>query len=53
VDDARDDSWRESFAMWLYLTAKPCHVGSMWTGLPTHYTILWFVAARRRDKALY
>jgi hypothetical protein len=27
VDDARDDSWRRCFAAWLYLAAKPSHVG--------------------------
>jgi hypothetical protein len=32
VDDARDDSWSGSFAIWLYLMAKPSHVGSTWMG---------------------
>jgi hypothetical protein len=27
VDEVRDDSWRGTFAMWLYLMAKPSHVG--------------------------
>jgi hypothetical protein len=27
VDDARDDSWRDNFAKWLYLEAKPSHIG--------------------------
>jgi hypothetical protein len=27
MDDARDDSWRGSFVVWLYLVAKPSHVG--------------------------
>jgi hypothetical protein len=27
VDDAQDDSWRGSFAVWLYLVAKPSHMG--------------------------
>jgi hypothetical protein len=26
VDNAWDDSWRDSFAMWLYLMVKPSHV---------------------------
>jgi hypothetical protein len=33
VDDAWDDSWRGRFAVWLYLAAKPSHVGGgMWMG---------------------
>jgi hypothetical protein len=27
VDDARDDSRRGSFVAWLYMVAKPSHVG--------------------------
>jgi hypothetical protein len=27
VDDAQDDSWRGSFAVWLYLVAKPSLMG--------------------------
>jgi hypothetical protein len=27
VEDVRDDSWRGSFVKWLYLAAKPSHVG--------------------------
>jgi hypothetical protein len=27
VADARDGSWRRCFATWLYLAAKPSHVG--------------------------
>jgi hypothetical protein len=38
VDDARDNSWRDSFTMWLYLTAKPSHMGVDVDGLtyPLH-----------------
>jgi hypothetical protein len=32
VDDAQDDSWRCCFTMWLYMAAKPAHVGSIWMG---------------------
>jgi hypothetical protein len=27
VNDARDGSWRRCFVEWLYLAAKPAHVG--------------------------
>jgi hypothetical protein len=27
VDGVRDDSWRVHFVVWLYLAAKPSHVG--------------------------
>jgi hypothetical protein len=27
VDGSRDDSWRGHFAVWLYLAAKPSHMG--------------------------
>jgi hypothetical protein len=27
VDDAQDGSWRRRFVAWLYLAAKPSHVG--------------------------
>jgi hypothetical protein len=27
VDDIWDNSWRGNFALWLYLTPKPSHVG--------------------------
>jgi hypothetical protein len=27
MDDARDDSWRATFMVWIYLVAKPSHVG--------------------------
>jgi hypothetical protein len=27
VDDAQDGSWRHCFVAWLYLTAKPFHMG--------------------------
>jgi hypothetical protein len=33
VDDARDVSWIGSFIMWLYLAAKPSHVGINVDGL--------------------
>jgi hypothetical protein len=36
VDDARDESWRGSFAKWLYLLAKPLHVGIHVDGLDNH-----------------
>jgi hypothetical protein len=29
VDDAWDDFWRGSFVKWLYLAAKPSHVGGV------------------------
>jgi hypothetical protein len=32
VDDARDGSWRRCCVMWLYLAAKPSHMGLMWMG---------------------
>jgi hypothetical protein len=39
VDDAQDDSWRGSFIAWLYLVAKPSHVGVDVDGLayPLHH----------------
>jgi hypothetical protein len=38
VDNARDDSWRGSFMAWLYMVAKPSHVGVDVDGLacPLH-----------------
>jgi hypothetical protein len=38
VDDTRDDSCRGSFMVWLYLVAKPSHVGIDVDGLscPLH-----------------
>jgi hypothetical protein len=38
VDDPQDDSWRGSFAMWLYLMAKPFHMGVDvdWLAYPLH-----------------
>jgi hypothetical protein len=38
VDDAQDDSWRHCFTVWLYLAAKPAHVGVDVDGLayPLH-----------------
>jgi hypothetical protein len=38
VDDARDGSWRHYFTVWLYLAAKPSHVGVDMDGLayPLH-----------------
>jgi hypothetical protein len=33
VDDARDSSWRHCFMVWLYLAAKPSHVGVEVDGL--------------------
>jgi hypothetical protein len=38
VDNSRDDSWRDSFAIWLYLMATPSHVGVNVDGLayPLH-----------------
>jgi hypothetical protein len=38
VDDARNGSWRRCFTMWLYLAAKPSHVGVNVDGLayPLH-----------------
>jgi hypothetical protein len=49
VDDAQDDSWRHSFVAWLYLAAKPSHVGvDEGTGPPARrYLVLplqWVVA---------
>jgi hypothetical protein len=44
VDDAEDGSWRHCFAVWLYLAAKPSHVGVNVNGLacllhrPTAYS---------------
>jgi hypothetical protein len=37
VDGAQDDSWRGLFAVWLYLAAKPSHVGGQcgWASLPS------------------
>jgi hypothetical protein len=37
VDDALDNSWRGSFMAWLYLMAKPSHVGGQrgWASLPS------------------
>jgi hypothetical protein len=32
VGDARDESWRGSFAKWLYLPVSLPTRGSMWTG---------------------
>jgi hypothetical protein len=38
VDDAQDDSWRRCFTVWLYMAAKPSHVGVDVDGLacPLH-----------------
>jgi hypothetical protein len=38
VDDLRDSSWRRYFLAWLYLAAKPAHVGFDVDGLayPLH-----------------
>jgi hypothetical protein len=33
VDDARDGSWRRCFTAWLYMTAKPSHMGVNVDGL--------------------
>jgi hypothetical protein len=43
VDDARDDSWRDSFAMWLYLMGKPSHMGVDVDGLayPLHCPMVY------------
>jgi hypothetical protein len=51
VDDAWDGSWRCCFVVWLYLVAKPGHVGSIWMGLPTPCTVLRLVAIRQGDRA--
>jgi hypothetical protein len=39
VDDAQDGSWRRCFVAWLYLAAKPSHVGVDVDGLawPLHH----------------
>jgi hypothetical protein len=41
VDGALGGSWRGHFAVWLYLVAKPSHVGGKcgWASLP-----MWVVA---------
>jgi hypothetical protein len=38
MDDVRDDSWRGTFMVWIYLVAKPSHVGVDVDGLayPLH-----------------
>jgi hypothetical protein len=38
MDDARDDSWRATFMVWIYLVAKPSHMGVDVDGLgcPLH-----------------
>jgi hypothetical protein len=46
VDDTRDGSWRRSFVAWLYLAAKPPHMGLDVDGLAYRYTILRPVATR-------
>jgi hypothetical protein len=33
VDDARDGSWRRCFTVWIYLDAKPSHMGVNVDGL--------------------
>jgi hypothetical protein len=40
VDDAWDGSWRRCFTAWLYLAAKPSHVGVDVDGLACPCTIL-------------
>jgi hypothetical protein len=39
VDDFRDGSWRRCFVAWIYLAAKPSHVGVDMDGLsyPLHH----------------
>ena len=47
--DVQDDSWRGCFTVWLYLAAKPSHLGVDVDGLAALCIILWFIAARRGD----
>jgi hypothetical protein len=51
VDDARDDSWRGSFMVWLYLTAEPSHVGINVDGLgyPLHCPTIHSCPMRGHD----
>jgi hypothetical protein len=46
VDDAWDGSWRRCFMAWLYLAAKPSHVGVNVDRLAYPCTILWPAAIR-------
>jgi hypothetical protein len=39
VDDIWDNSWRGNFALWLYLTPEPSHVGVDVDGLA--YPLRW------------
>jgi hypothetical protein len=43
VDDARDGSWRCFFTAWIYLAAKPSHVGVDMDGLacPLHCHLIY------------
>jgi hypothetical protein len=40
VDDTQDGSWRRCFMAWLYLAAKPSHVGVDVDGLACPCTVL-------------
>jgi hypothetical protein len=51
VDDARDDFWRRSFAVWFYLAVKPSYMGIDVNGLACPRTILRPVAAIWGDMA--
>jgi hypothetical protein len=46
VDDAQDGSLRHCFVAWLYLAAKPSHMGVDVDGLACPCTVLWPVAIK-------
>jgi hypothetical protein len=46
VDDDWDSSWRRCFTVWLYLAAKPSHMGVDVDGLACPYSVLWLVVVR-------
>jgi hypothetical protein len=51
VDDARGGSWTRYFIVWLYLAAKPSHVGVDVDMLACPCTVLGPAAVRQGDRA--
>jgi hypothetical protein len=51
VDDAQDSSWRHCFTAWLYLAAKPVHMGVDVDELACPCNVLRNATNRRGDRA--